>query len=378
MKLGAPIFHSSSASLPYLADPKANYSYVPTLDGLRAVSIMAVLLHHICVPRIPGGYGVFLFFIVSGFLITRLLFAESAAGVISIKNFYKRRFFRLYPVLCVFIFTSSTLMYLRYGDFDLNEMASVLFYYVNFLVVYRELHDINWQFPAIKVFWSLSVEEHYYILFPFAFYLLRTPHRIAALALAIIISCAALRYIVAASNPELVGSHYFGMLTQYRIDSIAFGVLLAAICEIDTDGKFLRSLSSYFSLSLSLIVFVSGFIFLSDPALKTSLRWPLMGFPVLVFMSALLFSPKYRISLILLNSSAFVWIGRLSYSLYVWHMLAAYVALSFYQGVIGSALGMLLSFILATASYFLVEQPMIRWGRGARTMSGPRAADAST
>src|SRR5688572_15855538 len=108
-----------AASTLYLKSPSASGGHIPSLDGLRAVSIFAVLLTHFAWPKGPGGYGVFLFFIISGFLITRLLFAEQRLRPVSLRAFYIRRFFRLYPALVAFVLVAIVVSLIRYGSSDL-------------------------------------------------------------------------------------------------------------------------------------------------------------------------------------------------------------------------------------------------------------------
>lgn len=349
-----------ATSVPHLPDPAATYAQVPSLDGLRAVSILAVLLTHFALPQGPGGYGVFLFFIISGFLITRLLFAEQRRQSISLRAFYLRRFFRLYPVLLVFTAIATVVSYFRYGNLGLDEASAALLYYSNFLIVHKELNGIPWQVDAYQVFWSLSIEEHFYLVFPILFIVLRRAPWILFLSLVVIFGCTLGRYLIAIKHPELIGTHYFGMLTQYRIDSIALGVLLAAICETSTGRSLLLHADRYWVLGISSLVLVAGFVLLRDPALKTALRWPMLGFPLLAMIAALIFSPKYRLAITILNHPVMEWTGKLSYSLYVWHMLAGYAAFAVVRGALGVVLAVVLAYLFAAASYFLVEQPMIR------------------
>ena len=353
-------------STPYLRSTLASYEHVPSLDGLRAVSIIAVMFTHFIFPHGPGGYGVFLFFIISGFLITRLLFAEQKIQKVDLKAFYIRRVFRLYPVLLVLTLTAIIVGQLLYRNFDFGEVGAALFYYSNFLIVHKELNNIPWQMNAFQVFWSLSVEEHFYIAFPFLFVLLRTPVKILMLALFVVVACTIGRYTMAVAHPELISTHYFGMLTQYRIDSIALGVALAALCEMPSGNILLRQAGNYFVMAIALAVLIAGFAFLRDPALKTALRWPLLGFPILVFTSAIIFSPKYRVPIAILNHPVMVWTGKLSYSLYVWHVLAGYAAFALVPNAPGAALAIIFAYLLATGSYFLVERPMIAVGRRIR------------
>lgn len=162
--------------------------------------------------------------------------------------------------------------YVRYSNFAFDEVLAALLYYSNFLIVHKELNSLPWQMEALKVFWSLSIEEHFYLIFPLAFVLLRTPGRVMALSLIVIFGCALARYMMALSHPELIDTHYFGMLTFYRIDSIALGVLLAAVCEVPTGQKMLREADRYWVLAIAFAVLLAGFILLEDPALKTALR----------------------------------------------------------------------------------------------------------
>lgn len=367
---------AGAGTTPYLDVQPATYGHVPSLDGLRALSIIAVLLTHFVWPKGPGGYGVFLFFIISGFLITRLLFAEQRAQPVNLKAFYIRRFFRLYPVLLVCIATAMAVSYFRYRNLDLNEASAALFYYSNFLIVHKELNGIPWQIDAFQVFWSLSIEEHFYFIFPLLFILLREPRRIAIFSSMVIFGCALGRYLMARAHPELIETHYFGMLTQYRIDSIALGVLLATLCEIPAGRKLIHHADRTWVLMIAFVILAAGFVLLRDPALKTALRWPLLGFPLLAMISAVVFSPKYRIAIATLNHPAMVWTGKLSYSLYVWHMLAGYAAFAVFPGRSGAIAALLLAYLVAAASYFFVEQPMIRLGKRIRPKR-PRIAKMS-
>jgi peptidoglycan/LPS O-acetylase OafA/YrhL len=359
---------------PYLQTIAANYEHVPSLDGLRAISIAAVLFTHFIAPRGPGGYGVFLFFIISGFLITRLLFAEQKIRAVNIKDFYLRRFFRLYPVLLVFTLIAICISYIRYRHLSLDEAFAALFYYSNFLIVHKELTGAPWRFEAFQVFWSLSIEEHFYLFFPVIFFFLRRADRIIILSISVIVICTAARYGMASAYPELIGTHYFGMLTQYRIDSIALGVLLAAMCEVPAGQRLVMLADRYWVLAIAFAVLAAGFILLRDPALKTALRWPMLGFPLLVMIAAVVFSPRHRLAITMLNHPFAVWTGKLSYSLYVWHMLAGYAAHSiFSNAIIGTICAIFFAYLFAAASYYFIEQPMIRAGKRIRKPA-PRAS----
>ena len=222
---------------PHLAetDMAARAGLVPSLDGLRAVSIALVLLAHLVNDRwFPGGFGVLTFFVISGFLITRLLFAEhKARGAVSLRAFYIRRVIRLYPAVVAYTaIVSAVVLIVAPAQFDWPEPVSALFYFANYLFVHYNVAHITVTMPFTH-FWSLSIEEQFYIFFPALFLFLRArPASVAALAL---VACAvplALRLIGAARHPELLDTEYFYLRTEMRIDSIAFGVLAAALCEM--------------------------------------------------------------------------------------------------------------------------------------------------
>jgi peptidoglycan/LPS O-acetylase OafA/YrhL len=144
----------------------ADGAYVAEIDGMRALSIMVVAASHFW-PRgpIPGGFGVTVFFFVSGFLITRLLIAEHAkSGRISIPRFYVRRFLRLYPALIALLIGASAASFLAQGSVPLDELAAGAFYYMNYFSLDHPQMDL-----PIRMLWSLAIEEHYYLLYPLAF-----------------------------------------------------------------------------------------------------------------------------------------------------------------------------------------------------------------
>lgn len=157
----------------FRAELASSKGHIPSLDGLRAASISVVLLAHLVGDKFPGGYGVFLFFVISGFLITRLMFSEmKAKGSLSPLNFYRRRLFRLYPVILVYTCVIVFAFWIQNSSISYIEPASALFYFANYLAPCYELNNFEYQMP-FKIFWSLSLEEHFYIVFPFIFMALK-------------------------------------------------------------------------------------------------------------------------------------------------------------------------------------------------------------
>ena len=149
----------------------ARFGNVPSLDGLRALSILIVMASHFVNPHlIPGGFGVLVFFVISGFLITRQLFAElKQANCVSIKNFYLRRVFRLYPVIVVYTLVSVSVYAAGGHKITWSEPLSALFYFANYLYAYYTIPGHTGGSMPFGIFWSLSVEEHFYLFFPLLF-----------------------------------------------------------------------------------------------------------------------------------------------------------------------------------------------------------------
>lgn len=104
----------------------------------------------------------------------------------------------------------------------------------------------------------------------------------------------------------------------------------------------------------------------------------MLGFPLIIAISALLFSPKYWVAIAVLNHPFLVWTGKLSYSLYVWHMLAGDAAFTILPHSGGAILALGLAYVFAGASYLLVERPMIRVGKAIRQKRNKRATNSSS
>lgn len=335
---------------------------VPSLDGLRAVSILVVLLAHFVSSKLfPGGVGVYVFFVISGFLITRLMFVEAnKTGSVSLPSFYARRILRLYPVIIVYAAVVIGLRILMGRPYDLIEPASALGYFSNYLYEYYYSHGISPVMP-FEVFWSLSIEEHFYILFPITFLFLRGyPTRLVAAIATLCAACLGLRVFVAWLYPESIHTLVFYLSSQYRLDSIGFGVLLAAACEIDQGRRILITLARpAYAIAAALVVLAC--LLIRDPWFRETVRYSLLGLSIAVLVSAVLFGSNYRRIQWILNTPLLRWIGRLSYSLYVWHEgVASYLPDHNLPAWQTAVINIVAAFAVASLSYYAVEQPFLR------------------
>jgi peptidoglycan/LPS O-acetylase OafA/YrhL len=365
-----PAPHLSSTDMP------ARAGQVPSLDGLRAASIALVLLAHLVNERwFPGGFGVLTFFVISGFLITRLLFAEhKSRGTISLGAFYVRRVIRLYPAVVVYtIIVSAVILVAAPRQFDWPEPISALFYFANYLFVHYNVDHVTVTMPFTH-FWSLSIEEQFYIFFPALLLLLRArPASVAALA---IVACAvplALRLIGAAQHPELLDTEYFYLRTEMRIDSIAFGVLVAALCELPQGRQMIQFVIRPLPVAIAVLVLIFCFAY-REPFFRETLRYTLLAGAIAIGMSAIVFSGRYATANYILNAAPIVWIGKLSYSLYVWHLATGEAVKYWFGGqphMLVALLALAACVAMAALSYYGLEQPLIGLRRrfGSRTVS---------
>ena len=331
------------------------------LDGLRALSILIVLGAHFVDPYVfPGGLGVYCFFIISGFLITRLLLAEQDSnGAVSLPLFYMRRLLRLYPVMIVFTAVVVGLDMALGKPYNLLEPMSGLGYFANYFYVYLGDNHIPTLMPY-PAFWSLSVEEHFYILFPLLFVLLKgDPARLMAALIGLCVACLSLRLIMADIYPEYLHTSVFYVESHYRTDSIGFGVLLALTCQLARGRRFLRLLT-HPAATMGALLVVLACLLVRDPWFRETIRYSVLGCAITVLFVGVLFGAWLGPVQQVLNSRVLVWIGRLSYSIYIWHEgVASFLPLAGKPLWLTAPMNLVMTIVVATLSYYAVEQPFL-------------------
>ena len=351
---------------------------IPSLDGLRAVSILLVLSAHFIDARLfPGGLGVYVFFIVSGFLITRLLFAEhDAAGCVSLKSFYLRRILRLYPVIIVFTAWVVGMDIALARPYNLLEPASALGYFANYLYAFFDDQNIPPQMP-FGVFWSLSVEEHFYILYPPLFVMLQAdPKRLLLAVAGLCCLCLGLRLQMAWLHPHYLTTQRFYFESHYRLDSIGFGVILALTCQIQRGRRILRFIARP-TVFVGALLAVLVCLAIRDAWFRETVRYTILGCAIDVLLACLLFGEKFAFVQWFLNASCVMWIGRLSYSLYVWHEgVASFLPTADMTRWQAAGLCLAVSLLMAVISFYLVEQPFLALRRNVR-FNSPRVVGNS-
>ena len=347
-------------------------NYIPTLDGWRAIAIVTVLLAHGLDPQMfPRAYrlghgGVLIFFGISGFLITsRLLDEVASRGRISFRNFYLRRAFRILPPSLVYLLTIAVLAGVGIVDCPPRRIL----YALGLIINYAPVTSNSWY---TEHFWSLSVEEHFYLIWPAALAamgVVRARWLTPLLALAF----ATWHYVDgrlglivrAFAAPHLT---YNAFRSDYVADTLLWGCALAMLFRWKRP-----KLSSPLADGLAVaILALIGF------GLVHEIRGFSMGVPeamhalVIVPIVATVAAPQGFLGR-LLEADAVRFIGRLSYSIYLWQQLFLKVpAGSLLQRF---PLNIVAIFLAALGSYYLVERPLIRLGQSiVRRGSRPQGA----
>ena len=350
--------------------------YIPAIDGLRAVAVIAVMLYHLGFTWIPGGFlGVDLFFVISGYVITRLLLDSiQRSGGLDLRAFYKARIRRLFPPLVFMIFV--TIIYISIWAPEtmrrfVSDSPFALFGGMNWWLVFRQTDyfDSISRPPLLQHTWSLGVEAQFYLIWPLILLLVlrqfgkaKIPG--AALFIAAISGIALLlvSYEVDAANASQVSHVYFGT------DTHSIGLFLGAALAVSWVPQNLQEQvnrrAQDFIDGIGVIGFVGllGTFFLineSDPTLY-KLAFPLAG----LFGCAILTSIVHPASRFapMLSSKVAVWIGERSYAIYLWHWVVFQVTRPAVD-LEGSpwalyALRILVVFALADISLRLVELPV--------------------
>lgn len=350
--------------------------YIPAIDGLRAVAVIAVMLYHLGFSWIPGGFlGVDLFFVISGYVITRLLLDSiQRSGGLDLRAFYKARIRRLFPPLVFMIFV--TILYIGIWAPEtmrrfVSDSPFALFGGMNWWLVFRhtDYFDTITRPPLLQHTWSLGVEAQFYLVWPLILLLVlrqfgkaKIPG--AALLIAAISGIALLlvSFEVDAANASQVSHVYFGT------DTHSIGLFLGAALAVSWVPQNLQEQVNRRAQDFIDGIGVIGFVGLlgvfllvneSDPTLY-KLAFPLAG----VFGCAILTSivhPASRFAPIL-SSRVAVWIGERSYAIYLWHWVVFQVTRPAVD-LEGStwalyALRILVVFALADISLRLVELPV--------------------
>ena len=380
---------------PPSASPPVNLrGHLPVLDGLRGLAILMVLLLHFVGGTVAtnpielaivaasnyGSYGVELFFVLSGFLITGILY-DSRNRPHYFRNFYMRRLLRIFPlyygVLALVVVVAPLIPLLRGPTLDylVDRQLWAWLYAVNIYIAKQG----DWSFSYLEHFWSLAVEEHFYLFWPLVVFLLGPrPRTLIAMSLGI-----ALCAMLARTTGSLMGLSWWTtyVLTPFRLDGLALGAFLAVTARQEGGlERLMRGLPWVVAVAGGLLAVTFIWTrFVSREGLELVL--PVRAALILVLMACLLvwvlIAPPMSATSRFFRSRPMVLLGVYSYGLYVYHHFISYylttnrteLALARWLGSHGAAValqatvGASISLAMAYLSYELFEKRFLKLKR---------------
>ena len=341
--------------------------YYKNLDGVRAIAALMVVFFHFfhemsnelsptlsIIKKIAsiGQTGVTLFFVLSGFLITRILInTKDTEGYF--KNFYVRRTLRIFPLyyffLVIYFFVSP--LFLTINEFHFNDE----FYYFTYLQGFAR--TFGWDVSGPNHFWSLAVEEHFYLFWPFVIFYVAKKN-LGKIILAIIILAILVRVILLNNNYSVF------LFTFTRIDSLAIGAILALL-ELKKLLT-LKHIKYFIGLFVGLVVVtLLIWILLAGEGSNyiQNLRYLLLSLVYFSMLGSLLCIPKEHGVNRLLETRFFQYTGKISYGLYVYHPLVFMFCVQYLHTdylILNLIIGTLITYVVAGLSYKYFESQFLR------------------
>ena len=355
--------------------------YLPSIDSLRAIAVIAVIIYHIDANYLPGGFlGVDLFFVLSGYLISSLIIKEyKSTGTVNLYNFYVRRARRLLPAVYFMITVVLIIITLFNGVLLKKSYLDALFGYIyssNWWYIFHKLDyfDSFGSQSPFKHLWSLAIEEQFYMFFPLIFLIFNRKSKsnngnsklnknfIYVVLSLILVSLIAHILLFDINNINRI---YFG--TDTRAFSLLVGVVGAILYPMD---RLSERTTKKDNMIYSIVSLVSILVLIGIMINTSEYTWLYRGGFLLVAIIGLIIiissGRQYTFMSKLLSFKPFVFIGKISYSLYLWHFPILVVTTPVSE--IGNpnlfyvTLRIVLIFLVATGSYMFVETPIRKLG----------------
>jgi peptidoglycan/LPS O-acetylase OafA/YrhL len=331
--------------------------YRPDIDGLRAIAVISVVLYHANVPLVRSGFvGVDIFFVISGFLIGRIVYLDTREGSFSFGTFYARRLRRIVPALLVVVISS---LFAGLAFLSASELKDVSWSALTALLGVSNIHfwkHVGYFTPGadldpLLMTWTLGVEEQFYILFPFFLFALRRFGASANILAILLLTVASLAVCLVLTDHAPTAAFY---LIQARAWEFGIGVMLAI--WMASGKSFPYGAAADVIGAVGLISLIASVCLFSDDT-----PWP--GLAAVLPVSgtaALLLSQRSIVNRFLLSARLLVGVGLISYSWYLWHWpIMTFIRVSTVRPppirVMLAAAA--ISLVLAIVSWRYIEQP---------------------
>ncbi|HHF5803963.1 TPA: acyltransferase family protein [Haemophilus influenzae] len=347
----------------------SSIKYRPEIDGLRAIAVISVIIYHLNENWLSGGFlGVDIFFVISGFLITGIIITEIQQNSFSLKQFYTRRIKRIYPafitVMALVSFIASAIFI--YNDFNkLRKTIELAIAFLSnfYLGLTQGYFDLSANENPVLHIWSLAVEEQYYLIFPLILILAYKKFReikvLFIITLILFFILLATSFVSANFYKEVLHQPNIYYLSNLRFPELLVGSLLAIYHNLSNKVQLSKQVNNILAILSTLLLFSCLFLMNNNIAFipGVTLILPCIFTALIIHTTS-----QNNIVKLCLSNKAIVFIGKISYSLYLYHWI--FIAFAYYitgekqinnQSI---AIVIVLTIIFSVLSYYLIEQPI--------------------
>lgn len=347
----------------------SSIKYRPEIDGLRAIAVISVIIYHLNENWLSGGFlGVDIFFVISGFLITGIIITEIQQNSFSLKQFYTRRIKRIYPafitVMALVSFIASAIFI--YNDFNkLRKTIELAIAFLSnfYLGLTQGYFDLSANENPVLHIWSLAVEEQYYLIFPLILILAYKKFRevkvLFIITLILFFILLATSFVSANFYKEVLHQPNIYYLSNLRFPELLVGSLLAIYHNLSNKVQLSKQVNNILAILSTLLLFSCLFLMNNNIAFipGVTLILPCIFTALIIHTTS-----QNNIVKLCLSNKAIVFIGKISYSLYLYHWI--FIAFAYYitgekqinnQSI---AIVTVLTIIFSVLSYYLIEQPI--------------------
>lgn len=347
----------------------SSIKYRPEIDGLRAIAVISVIIYHLNENWLSGGFlGVDIFFVISGFLITGIIITEIQQNSFSLKQFYTRRIKRIYPafitVMALVSFIASAIFI--YNDFNkLRKTIELAIAFLSnfYLGLTQGYFDLSANENPVLHIWSLAVEEQYYLIFPLILILAYKKFReikvLFIITLILFFILLATSFVSANFYKEVLHQPNIYYLSNLRFPELLVGSLLAIYHNLSNKVQLSKQVNNILAILSTLLLFSCLFLMNNNIAYIPGITLIL---PCIFTALIIHTTSQNNIVKLCLSNKAIVFIGKISYSLYLYHWI--FIAFAYYitgekqinnQSI---AIVTVLTIIFSVLSYYLIEQPI--------------------